>query len=117
LEKKMKRITVMTFLFVAIVAATAQQPPANAVDPNAPALTLDEKITLGTDDITRGDLIEKLQKQYLKEVEPVNKHQEAAKAVIEKDHPGWTLVNSPGQGWHFEKAPKPQGKPAEAPKK
>ena len=82
------------------IAATAQQPPANAIDPNAPQLTLEEKIALTTDEVKKADILEKYQKQFLAELKPIQDHEDAAKAEIEKAHPGWTLENGQN-GWRM----------------
>ena len=114
----MKRILGMAILMLSVYAVVfAQQPP--ALDPNAPTLTLQEKITLATDEIKKQDVMERLQKEYMEAIRPINDHEEAAKTAIEKDHPGWVLENGP-QGFHFVKKvePKPAAppaKPTEAP--
>jgi hypothetical protein len=120
--KTMKIATVFMILLLAgSFALTAQQPPAPApADPASPTLTLDEKIALTMDDLKLGDSLEKAQKAYFAEIKPIQDHQAATKAALEKDHPGWTLETGP-QGWHFVKAPEKKAespaKPAEAPKK
>ena len=114
----MKRILGMAILMLSVYAVVfAQQPP--ALDPNAPTLTLQEKITLATDEIKKQDVMERLQKEYMEAIRPINDHEEAALAAIEKGHPGWSLQNGP-QGFHFVKKvePKPAAppaKPTEAP--
>jgi hypothetical protein len=110
------RIITLTVLCLGIPAAFAQDPkPApqaptpTVADPDAPQLTLDEKVSLVTDDLKRQDALEKANAAYLRAIAPFNEHQEATKKVIEAEHPGWTLETGQ-QGWHLVK------KPAEAPK-
>lgn len=86
-------------------AALAQQP----APPDTPALTLEEKISLTTDDVKKADALEKAQKAYLEQIKPVQDHEDAAKKAIEDEHPGWTLEQGP-QGWHFTKKDKPAPK-------
>lgn len=115
--KAVARIFTFVVLIMSFCAATAQQ-PTPAPDPNAPALTLDEKIALTTDDIKRSDMLEKAQKAFQEEIKPINDHQEALKLTIEKEHPGWVLQTG-AQGWFFTKkqdVPKAPEK-AETPKK
>lgn len=90
---------------LAQTASTLAPPP----DPNAPQLTLDEKIALVADDVRRSDVLEKAQKEFIAAIKPINDHQDATKKVIEDEHPGWT-VESTQQGWQLVKkqeAPKP----------
>lgn len=112
--KSLARIVLFIAVILAVRVSIAQQPqtPPPAPDPSAPALTLEEKITLGTDDIKKGDILERLQKQFQADIKPIQEHQDAAKAVIEKEHPGW-LLQSGSQGWQFVKKPEPPKKPAE----
>ncbi len=110
-------IVLMLSAYAIVKAQQPQVPPAQ--DPNAPTLTLEEKITLTTDEIKKQDVVEKLQKEYLAAIKPINDHEEAAKDAIEKDHPGWVLENGP-QGFHFTKKTEPKpaappAKPAKAP--
>ena len=121
------RILVFIAVFCASAMSVAQQRPQAAqpqppavTDPNAPQLTVDEKIILVTDDIKRQDALEKANEAFQKAIAPINEHQEAAKKVIEDEHPGWTLETGP-QGWHLvkkqdDKANQPQPA-APAPKK
>ena len=108
--KSFLRVIAFTLMFVCY-AAWSQQPPVNGIDPNAPTLTLEEKISLTTDDIKKGDVLEKLQKQYLDAIKPITEHQDATRVAIEKEHSGWILEQG-AQGWHFTKKPEPP-KPAE----
>jgi hypothetical protein len=112
----MKRIIALTCLFIGTYTATAQQPtPApQTTDPTAPTLTLEEKIALTTDEIKKADLLEKAQKAYQEAVKPIQEHENAAREAMEKDRPGWALIQDQ-QGWHFIKKQEP--KPAETPKK
>ena len=97
------KIAASILLFSSV--AFAQQPiPMPPPDPNAPSLTLEEKITLTTDDVKKADALEKAQKAYLELIKPIQDHQDAAKAAIEKEHTGWSLEQSP-QGWRFIKKP------------
>lgn len=91
------------------------QPPSPQPDPAAPHLTLDEKISLSTDDIKRQDILEHLQKQFQEEIKPITDHQEATKQVIEKEHPGWQLQPGP-QGWVLVKRPEEKKAEKESPK-
>jgi hypothetical protein len=122
--------TAIGFIFAFIgIAAFAQQtvpsqPP--APEPNALTLTLEEKITLTTDDLKLLDALEKAQKAYNEAIKPIKDHQEAAVATILKGHPGYSLQNGP-QGWYFQKTPeekkpepkgnKPEPVKPDAPKK
>jgi hypothetical protein len=109
----MTRLTAIALLFNGLVFS--QQPiPMGPPDPNAPSLTLEEKITLTTDDVKKADALEKAQKAYLELIKPIQDHQDAAKVAIEKEHEGWNLEQGP-QGWHFVK--KLESKPAEKSKK
>ena len=112
--KSFARISALVFLIVGINAAFTQQP--QAIDPNAPTLTLQEKITLATDEIKKQDVMERLQKEYMEAIKPINDHEEAALAAIEKGHPGWSLQNGP-QGFHFVKKTEPKATPPANPTK
>ena len=111
--KSVLRIIVFTSLFIGY-AATAQQsqqsprsvqaPVAIASDPSAPALTLEEKIALITDDVKRQDALEKANAAFQQAIAPINEHQEVAKKAIEAEHPGWQLESS-AQGWHLVRKP------------
>lgn len=101
----MKSLIGILFMLFAL-AAFAQQPPTPA-DPNAPALTLDEKIALATDDLKRQDALEKAQKAFMEATKPITDHQNATKKAIEDEHPGWQLEQGP-QGWHLVKKPEPK---------
>ena len=108
----MKQVLALLVLSTALFAV-AQQPQAPPPpDPSAPSLTLEEKISLTTDDIKKQDILDQAQKKFLAEVKPIQDHQDAAKSAIEKEHEGWTLVLGQG-GWYLVKkavvpaAPKP----------
>lgn len=101
------RLSFALSLLLLGTAAVAQQPP-TPPDPNTPSLSLEEKITLTTDDVKKADALEKAQKSYLELVKPIQDHQDAAKKTIEDAHPGWDLEQGP-TGWHFAKK---QDKPA-----
>ena len=90
----------------------APAPPAAAptADQDAPVLTLEEKITLVTDDVKRADAFEKAQNYFKTAVKPIDEHQTATKKVIEDEHPGWTLENG-ADGWHFVKKVEPAKPP------
>ena len=108
------------WILLCSAVAVAQQPPQPAVpDPNAPTLTLEEKIALTTDEVKKQDILERLQKQYIAEIKPIQDHEDAAKTAIEQEHPGWVVTQGP-QGWGFTKKPEPAKpaapKPAETPK-
>jgi hypothetical protein len=95
---------------VGIVVMAQQPPPVPPPDPTAPALTLEEKIALTTDDLKKQDILDRAQKTFLAEIKPIQEHQDAAKASIEKEHEGWQLVLGQG-GWYLVKkvaAPKPE---------
>lgn len=98
---------VLFFLLAVPFSTLAQQSPAPG--PDAPTLTLEEKITLSTDDIKLQDAAEKANKAFILATKDLREHQKAAIGAIEKDHPGWELKPTP-DGWHFEKK-------AEVPKK
>ena len=83
---------------------SAPAPP----DPNVPKLTLDEKVSLTTDDIKRQDMLEKAQEEFQRTIKPINDHQEATKKVIESEHPGWILQLTSAQGWQLMKKPELQ---------
>lgn len=102
----------MKTVFAAFVlAAMLQAPPTTPV---GPALTLDEKISLTTDDLKRQDALQKAQDEFMRTIKPVNDHQEATKKAIEAEHPGWILQTTQ-QGWQLIK--KPEEKKAEPVKK
>ena len=110
--KSLARIFGLAFFVYYAAVVVAQQPITQPVDPNAPLLTVDEKITLMTDDVKMADLLYKAQKAFIAAQKPLKDHQDAAKAVIENEHPGWVLENGP-QGWHFAKKPVEQPKAQE----
>jgi hypothetical protein len=107
----MKRLSLILALASLPAFAQAPVPPVS----DAPPLTLDEKIALTTDDVKKSDVLEKLQKQYLEMLKPLQDHQDSVKSVIEKEHPGWVLENGP-MGWRLTKKTE-AAKPAETPKK
>lgn len=105
-KKTILYLAVVIAIFVAAATVHCQQ-PLQQPDPNAPPITLEEKISLTTDDVKIGDALEKAKKAYQEEVKPINDHQQATKALIEKEHPGWTLEGGP-TGWHLVKKPEPK---------
>ena len=60
--KSLIRITALTALLTGYAAFAQQAAP--PIDPNAPTLTLDEKIALTTDELKKQDILDKLQKQF-----------------------------------------------------
>ena len=96
----MKRLIIAASLTILIaggaLSLTLAQQPSPAVppppDPSAPSLTLEEKIALTTDDLKKQDLLDQAQKKFIADVKPIQDHQDAAKAAIEKEHDGWQLV-------------------------
>ena len=99
------RIGLLTILMLTAISATAQQTPPPT--PEAPTLTLEEKIILTTDEIKKGDILEKANKAYLLAIKPIQEHEDAAKAAIEKDHPGYIVENGK-TGWVLTKKPEPK---------
>lgn len=106
----MKLLSIVLSLPLVFSGFALAQSPLSAPDSNVPALTLEEKISLVTDDLKRNDELEKANKAFLLAILPIQSHQEATKALIEKEHPGWTLEGG-SQGWHLVKKVEP--KPAE----
>jgi len=111
--KQAIRIIAITTVLIGAQAIFAQQTPNPApavmADPDAPSLTLDERISLVTDDLKRQDALEKANAAFQKTIAPINEHQEATKKVIEAEHPGWTLQTGP-QGWSLVKKPEAPAK-------
>ena len=89
----------------ALMAQNPQQPI--PLDPNAPTLTLEEKITLTTDELKKQDVLERAQKAFQEQIKPIQDHQDAAKVAIQNTHPGWLLDFNNVQGWHFIKKVEP----------
>ena len=114
MKRSLGMAILMLSVYAIVLAQQPQVPPAQ--DPNAPTLTLQEKITLTTDEIKKQDVVERLQKEYMEAIRPINDHEEAAKEAIEKDHPGWVLENGP-QGFHFTKKTEPKATPPANPTK
>ena len=103
-KKTVLYLAVVIAIFVAAATVHCQQP--QQPDPNAPPISLEEKISLTTDDVKMSDALEIAKKAYQETVKPIADHQLATKAVIEKEHPGWTLERGP-DGWHLAKKPEP----------
>lgn len=118
MERHMRYRLVVFAMTVAAASAVFAQTPQQPVDPSAPVPTLDEKISLTTDDVKLADALESAQKAYIAATKSIQDHQNSTKAVIEKEHPGWILENGP-QGWHLIKKPeqKPEAKPQPVPNK
>lgn len=121
---KLIRFLLMTLTLIlawGLVLATptllpAQQPqpqPPAAPDPSAPQLTHDERMKFFDWDDQKREIVDKLQKQYLAEVAPIEKAEEEYKRKLETATPGWMLQPGP-QGWQWAKVPKIP--PAEAKK-
>jgi hypothetical protein len=112
------RISVFTVVFFVAMTAWSQatQAPTPSADTstNAPSLTLDEKVSLVTDDLKRQDALEKANEAFQKAIAPINEHQAVTKKVIESEHPGWTLETG-AQGWKLVKKPEPPKTPATPP--
>lgn len=101
----MKHIALLLCMSASLFAQAPPQP--KPMDPSAPSITLDEKIALMTDDVKQSDILEAAQKSYLEKMKPIKDHQDATRAVIEKEHPGYTVEPGP-QGWHLVKKPEPK---------
>ena len=107
------RIVYLTVGFICLAVLLAGQVPVPpSSDPDAPALTIDEKIALATDDLKRQDALEKANAAFQKIIDPINQHQQATRKVIEDEHPGWILEGS-AQGWRMVRKPAESKAPKE----
>lgn len=105
----MKKVSLIfaSFLALGMIAAAQTAQP----DPTEPSLTFDEEKALMLDDLHIHDVQVEISKEYATKTAPLIADEDANKAAIEKEHPGYHLESIPGYGWKLIKgAPKPADK-------